>query len=264
MNIRDVLYMRNTGKLLPRASIQDKLFGMKLGGGGVITTATGNPVSIVTNKAQNAISTLISFSPKQSGTGDPSPDNIRPITGYNSLTLTVNGTDMTISLGDTYYGGTLDATTGTLTVTRKLYTFDGSNESWTIAATGTNRVFKLQLAFSDGIKKAGVNTYISNIATKTIVINGMENTGYTFWYFRTTDSQSANNRHLLVGTPVANADMTLEEFKQMLVNTPMTVCAELAEPITIPLTPQTVALLKGANTLWTDGDEVSITYKAKK
>ena len=30
------------------------------------------------------------------------------------------------------------------------------------------------------------------------------------------------------------------------------------------LTPQTVALLAGNNTIWTDGDEVSVTYKAKK
>ena len=61
MNIRDVLYMRNTGKLRPRASIQDKLLARKLGSGGVITTATGNPISIVTNRAQNAISTIRLF-----------------------------------------------------------------------------------------------------------------------------------------------------------------------------------------------------------
>jgi hypothetical protein len=39
---------------------------------------------------------------------------------------------------------------------------------------------------------------------------------------------------------------------------------EVRIPQTITLTPQTVALLKGNNTLWTDGDEVSVTYKAKK
>jgi hypothetical protein len=265
MNLKNILWVRNTGKIVPDAPIADNLLGLKLGGGGVITTATGNPVSIVTNKAQNAISTILSFSPKQSGSGTPSPTNVRPITGFNSITLTVNGTDLTISLGDTYYGGTIDLENGTLTVTHKLYTFDGSDdESWTLAATGTNRIFRYTTAFSEGIKKAGVNTYISNIAKKTTVINNMENSGYAFWYFRTTDSQSTINRQLLVGTPVADVDMTLEEFKQMLANTPMIVCAELATPQTITLTPQTVALLKGDNTLWTDGDSLSVTYKAKK
>ena len=37
----------------------------------------------------------------------------------------------------------------------------------------------------------------------------------------------------------------------------------LATPIELPLTPQTVALFAGNNTLWTEGDEVSITYKAR-
>jgi hypothetical protein len=39
---------------------------------------------------------------------------------------------------------------------------------------------------------------------------------------------------------------------------------KLATPLEIPLTPQTVALLAGNNTLWTDGDNIEITYKAKK
>ena len=39
---------------------------------------------------------------------------------------------------------------------------------------------------------------------------------------------------------------------------------ELTEPLELPLTPQTVTLLAGNNTLWTDGDEITITYKAKR
>jgi hypothetical protein len=229
-------------------------------------TVEGNPLEINSPLAQNAISTILSFSPKQSGTGDPSPDNIRPIEGWTEANLGVNSETptITISLGGTYYGFNVDLENGTVTVTHKLYTFDGSDdENWTLAATGTNRVFRYMTAFSEGIKKAGVNTYISNIAKKTTVINNMENTGYTFWYFRTTDSQSTNNRQLLVGTPVADVDMTLKEFKQMLANTPMIICAELATPQTITLTPQTVSLLKGRNTLWTDGDEISLTYRGE-
>jgi hypothetical protein len=258
--------VRNTGKIVPDAPIADNLLGLKLGGGGVITTAKGNPVSIITSKAQNAISTILSFSPKQSGSGDPSPTNIRPIEGWTEANLGVNSETptITISLGGTYYGFNVDLENGTVTVTHKLYTFDGSDdEHWTLAATGTNRIFRYMTAFPEGIKKAGVNTYISNIAKKTTVINNIENSGYEFWYFRTT-AQSTNNRQLLVGTPVADVDMTLEEFKQMLANTPMIICAELGEPITYPLTPQTVTLLKGNNTLWTDGDSLSVTYKAKK
>ena len=55
-----------------------------LAGGVPLTeyTATGNPVSFETNVAKPLSQCLLSFLPVQSGTGDPSPDNVRPITGW--------------------------------------------------------------------------------------------------------------------------------------------------------------------------------------
>jgi hypothetical protein len=229
MNLKNILWVRNTGKIVPDAPIADNLLGLKLGGGGVITTATGNPVSIVTNKAQNAISTILSFSPKQSGTGDPSPTNVRPITGFNSITLTVNCTDVTISLGGTYYGGVLDVTTGTLAVDRAIYTFTGSEVNY---AQQTGRVaIKTSLTMKSG------SAMCDHFAT---VVSGASN----WFYIKTT--------------------MTAEDLKTYMQNNTVHVVYLLSKPITYTLTPQTVALLKGNNTLWTDGDEISITYKAKK
>lgn len=57
---------------------------------------------------------------------------------------------------------------------------------------------------------------------------------------------------------------TLDSWKAFLAQNNLTVVYPLAKPQTITLTPQTVALLAGNNTLWTDGDEISITYKAKR
>jgi hypothetical protein len=48
-------------------------------------TVTGNVVSISNALAKNAKSLIVSFSPKQSGSGDPSPSNVRPISGYNDI-----------------------------------------------------------------------------------------------------------------------------------------------------------------------------------
>jgi hypothetical protein len=58
--------------------------------------------------------------------------------------------------------------------------------------------------------------------------------------------------------------MTVEDFQTYCQSGNVMLSVPLATPQTITLTPQTVALLKGNNTLWTDGDEISITYKAKK
>lgn len=58
------------------------------------TTAAGNPVTFTTAQEGGAKSALVTFTPKQSGTGDPSPSNIRPISGWDSLELTRTGKNL--------------------------------------------------------------------------------------------------------------------------------------------------------------------------
>ena len=48
--------------------------------------ATGNPVMLPEYKSLVKLKTT--FSPKQAGTGDPSPDNVRPISGWDSVQMT--------------------------------------------------------------------------------------------------------------------------------------------------------------------------------
>lgn len=54
-------------------------------------TAEGNPISITDASGLNAKSCEVSFSPIQSGSGDPSPENVRPISGMNSVNLVRTG-----------------------------------------------------------------------------------------------------------------------------------------------------------------------------
>lgn len=50
-------------------------------------TATGNPISFTTDSAQVAQGTVITLEPIQSGSGDPSPSNVRTISGYDEIDL---------------------------------------------------------------------------------------------------------------------------------------------------------------------------------
>lgn len=60
---------------------------LKAGTGRLVEdTATGNPLTFNTNAAKPLKSLLIPFTPTQSGTGDPSPENVRPIAGVTGLT----------------------------------------------------------------------------------------------------------------------------------------------------------------------------------
>ena len=54
--------------------------------------ASGNPV--ILPKYQTLEKLEIEFLPKQAGTGDPSPENVRPISGWDSVTVNVSGKNL--------------------------------------------------------------------------------------------------------------------------------------------------------------------------
>ena len=63
-------------------------------GKAVEDTATGNPLVFTTDLAKPLKSLLIPFTPRQSGTGDPSPENIRPIVPWEGLTMWHGGENL--------------------------------------------------------------------------------------------------------------------------------------------------------------------------
>ncbi len=75
-----------------------KLMFMKAAAGGgsaaVERIALGNPLTFGTDLARPLVSLEIPFTPKQTGTGDPSPSNIRPILPWNGLTVFGGGKNL--------------------------------------------------------------------------------------------------------------------------------------------------------------------------
>lgn len=57
-------------------------------------TATGNPLTFITDVSKPLKSLLIPFTPIQSGTGDPSPENIRSILPWDGLTVFGGGKNL--------------------------------------------------------------------------------------------------------------------------------------------------------------------------
>lgn len=70
------------------------LLGAMAGGKAVEDTATGNPLTFLTELARPLKSLLIPFSPIQTGSGDPSPENIRPILPWDGLTVFGGGKNL--------------------------------------------------------------------------------------------------------------------------------------------------------------------------
>ena len=59
----------------------------------IVTPTAANPVSFSTDMIAPLNECRAWFAPVQSGTGDPSPQNVRPITGWTGTTLYHSGTD---------------------------------------------------------------------------------------------------------------------------------------------------------------------------
>ena len=106
----------------------------------IISSASG-PIASIPDGAEAPVKSLsVAIEPVQEGTGDPSPDNMRPISGWTGAKVTRTGKNL---LDPKFYGGlgynvavgsklltTLTDITNTVTHTGNAYTKSGS--SWNI------------------------------------------------------------------------------------------------------------------------------------
>lgn len=171
-----------------------------------------------------------------------------------------NRHSVTINLGRTVYGGTLNPLTGVLTVDRQFFELDG-NSNVTKGSSGTTQPAE---AFP-----YWATIYIPcNNAT----------TNYSAWRFSHGKCQSAaysgifrtfkaNNTTIqtTVGTDAllsttADAKTWLQAQKDN--GTPLQIVAELTTPLTYQLSPQTFRSLVGNNNIFADTGNVALEYWA--
>ena len=125
-------------------------------------TITGDVCTFTSPGILPLASHVVDVTATQSGSGTPSPDNVRPINGYSAINISQSGADTstptvhTINLSGTYYGGEYDARTGVFTVTHKLVNV--ADLDIQISATG---IFYAVL--DDGLSPIVSNDIKSNI-----------------------------------------------------------------------------------------------------
>ena len=209
--------------------------------------ASGSVASFPDGAAGKAIRNLIvSIELVQTGSGTPSTDNIRPIIGRTGCNIIVsptqdaqNGTTYAVSWqteAGTVYGGTLDATTGLLTIGWILLQFDGA-EDWTLF-NGRLR-FDLALPCNADARQGALCSHYPyaastvGITSFSIFTNGLgvyfNNTGYA----NTTAWTAFLEAQAGAGTPIQ-------------------VCYPLDTPQTVQLTPTQIMTLLGQNNVWAD------------
>lgn len=193
---------------------------------------------------------IADITPTQTGTGNPSPSNPRPITGFTECNISHNDGDtqsesFEIAFGDTIYGGTLNATTGVLTATYAKTTLNGS-ESWESYSTPG----RYGVVISD--MKSG--SYINGISDKFIVLSSGA-------YVDNSIRLGNNNNKLYIAINIPGVtDRT--SWENWLSNNNTDLVYQLATPLIIPLTTTAINTYYGVNNFSADTGDISVSYRA--
>ena len=158
-----------------------------------------------------------------------------------------NGQTYTIDLDGTRYGGTLDVTTGVLTLTHEYV--DMGDLTWSYNSTA--QVFWKNFATMKRpcILVCSQYKYQPDGNIENLVNGEIWNRAYAY---------TPNN---VVVKDTAYTDATA--FKNALTANNAQLVYELATPQTVQLTAQQVKMLAGQNNIWSDIDEVEVKYYVK-
>ena len=156
--------------------------------------------------------------------------------------------DLTISLGQTVYGGTLDVENGVL-VCDDVKRILNDDSKWTATAGTIDYIYNED--FSD--RKLYESSF-DGLSSSFVAIDSSQSL-YGRW-------QGAS--YYKFGIKDTNSVLTLQQIKDLALADKLEICYKLETPITINLTPHTIKLLEGVNNISTTGDKITLTYRDGK
>lgn len=236
--------------------------------GSVITC---NPVE------DSKLNVLAQIEPVQEGEGEPSPGNIRPIRGWDTVRLTHNEKEISIPLGQTVYSGTLDVTTGLLTINRVLYQIPISNlieqirKDWGISSALYKKgigfiLYLYRLEFREALHTLSISDIIFDVfKTENAYTSGGE---YPVAFLASPTIY--NQQYISFRIPYSMLGVTYESelndiklavsafFSDRAIDT-VSVFYPVQNVIAIQLTPQEIFALSGTNTIYADSGNVTVS-----
>ena len=213
-------------------------------------TITDGVAAFYSDSEENIKKLVVKIKMTQSGEGMPSPANIRPISGWTGAIIIVSpttdaqdGTSYPVewqSEAGTVYGGTLNVTTGLLSINKVGKIFNGSERGWI-----DNGAYGVAYPLSEingnvDLTKPAITDYLT-------AIQRGPGSGLGVWQCR----YNTNGTHFLVRGD-GEAIASVAAWTAYLTEHPLTVLFSLSSPITYQLTPTEVTTLLGTNNIWAD------------
>ena len=256
--------------------------------------ASGNPVQCYP-VAGYPLGVKATWQPRQAGTGDPSPDNVRAITGLDEVRVQrsgrnlmpytkpspstgtelptaddyapYTGTTATLSLQSTVYGGEVDLATGEGVETVHGIVLDGT-EPWLESNLGSigSKYFQYTVLDAQRLPSSSGSIILARSSQKIshLVIGNpySENVDNAGWVYNTESSDYYGVRIRM------SACADVDEWKSYLAaqyaaGTPVTIAYKLATPQPIRATgSQSLPAISGENVLITNADSLTVTGRA--
>lgn len=248
-----------TGFTSDLATIKSKLEGISSLIIRNILSVDSDTVEYNTDLEEKFCKLKVTFSPIQSGTGDPSPTNVRAITGYTGLKVgnySVDTSDITsIQLievdwtteAGTVYGGSLDLISGVLTINFSDLV-DLGDLAWSTDGQGY-----AQTNVSD-IKPNPSTTTLSNIICDKLKTDTQ---AHVYQKYENNTISGATSAQVRLYSTSLNG-MTAAQIKTAL--TGYKIAYELETPVTIQLTPEEVTTIKRTASLKETGISTNSSY----
>lgn len=230
-------------------------------------TVTGTVAAFDDGIAGAALQVLsTSFEASQAGTGTPTPDNVRAITGLTGITINHSGEDTSdpdeIAVSwetgaGTIGAGTLNVVTGVLTITHKYISFDGT-ETWEKTGSGDKAYYRYRLD-SAGTQKVVNDSGICSHFAAGVISSSTTTQGFRVWYSASTPNYVLIRPNIdSITAPNTMKAWVKDQYDN---GTPLRLVYKLYEPETVNLTAQTVNAKEGENNIWSSaGEAVTVTY----
>ena len=208
------------------------------------TVSGASPITITDAEAGNAVEVVGTYAITQSGSGTPSPSNVRNFVGMNNFSFSDGTNIYFFGTQRTMYAGQGDLTTGVVTFTHDMIVFDGSvDEEWTsYVDSAGNTIYRTMITdayselfgFGSACNRLDFSAYLQNDLT-------------------------FNLTHKRLSVRVDNIS-TVADFRAWLASNPLTVVYKLATPATEQVIATPFPLTDGTNTIYTNMTTVSVEY----
>lgn len=225
-----------------------------------LKTLSGNPISWKASDTEYLFP-VVSLEPKQEGSGDPSPENVRPISGYDSVTVTQSKDEaqvkqITLTLPETIYGGTVDAVTGAgnnETIMFELAIADmNSHENFPGWRAVTHLTDVVGVGHNATLNKG--HFIACNITKSALAANGIGCFGVN-----TLDTNS------VLYFPLSVFGLTQTQWKEQYPELVLQLCLKRISPEPFQATGnQALTIQPGNHTMYTDGNNISLSRKARR